>query len=566
LKIIRTLIICSVYVAFLINGLQSQNLNLIISGNTTYETNVIDSIGYKKIFPNFKLLQDEINNLKDDLQKLGFIENEILSTEKENDSTYHSKIRLGKKYYTIYIYYDKNAVSVNYIKSIVGNTNELFFKTNIETVPSLLKKINTYLIENGYPFSSVKLDHLKKRDNSETLEANLIIESNNARTVDEIIVKGYERFPKSYLKHYLKLKPTKTLKINTLKEKAKILNSLPFTNLTRNPEILFTKDSSTVYLYLEKRKSNVFDGFLGFGTNETSGKLEFDGYLDLTLTNNLNYGESISLIYKSDESEQKTFNVNIKAPYIFNSPIGVELDLEIFKKDSTFTTVGQSGNLFYQINNQQMLYAGLASIQSNNLLDSSSLLNIEDYNSIFYNLRYNIFKPQYNNLLFPNNFDLDAKIGLGNRKNNGNRVNQTLYEVNTYKAFNLNLKNSIFLRVNSKGIQSDDYFTNELLRFGGINSIRGFEENSLLATLYGFINLEYRYSLSPSIYIHTITDAAYLNNSLVNINEKLYSFGFGLGVLTKAGLLKLNYASGKAEDQKFKFSNSKIHVSLNAKF
>jgi len=566
LKIIRILIICSVYVAFLINGLQSQNLNLIISGNTTNETNVIDSIGYKKIFPNFKLLQDEINNLKDDLQKLGYIENEILSTKKENDSTYHSKIRLGKKYYTIYIYYDKNAISVNYIKSIVKNANESFFKANIETVPSLLKKINTYLIENGYPFSSVKLDHLKKRDNTETLEANLIIESNNVRRVDEIIVKGYERFPKSYLKHYLKLKPTKTLKINTLKEKAKILNSLPFTNLTRDPEILFTRDSSAVYLYLEKRKSNVFDGFLGFGTNETSGKLEFDGYLDLTLINNLNYGESISLIYKSDESEQKTFNVNIKTPYIFNSPIGVEFDLEIFKKDSTFTTVSQSGNLFYQINNQQMLYAGLASIQSNNLLDSSSLLNIEDYNSTFYNLRYNIFKPQYNNLLFPNNFNLDVKIGFGNRKNNGNRVNQTLYEVNTYKAFNLNLKNSIFLRVNSKGIQSEDYFTNELLRFGGINSIRGFEENSLLATLYGFINLEYRYSLSPSIYIHTITDAAYLNNSLVNINEKLYSFGFGLGVLTKAGLLKLNYASGKAEDQKFKFSNSKIHVSLNAKF
>lgn len=555
-----------VYVAFLINGLQSQNLNLIISGNTTYETNVIDSIGYKKIFPNFKLLKDEINNLKDDLQKFGFIENEVLSTKKENDSTYHSKIRLGKKYHTIYIYYDKNAISVNYIKSIVGNTNESFFKANIETVPSLLKKINTYLIENGYPFSSVKLDYLKKRDNTETLEANLIIESNNVRRVDEIIVKGYERFPKSYLKHYLKLKPTKTLKINTLKEKAKILNSLPFTNLTRDPEILFTRDSSAVYLYLEKRKSNVFDGFLGFGTNETSGKLEFDGYLDLTLTNNLNYGESISLIYKSDESEQKTFNVNIKAPYIFNSPIGVEFDLEIFKKDSTFTTVSQSGNLFYQINNQQMLYAGLASIQSNNLLDSSSLLNIEDYNSTFYNLRYNIFKPQYNNLLFPNNFNLDVKIGFGNRKNNGNRVNQTLYEVNTYKAFNLNLKNSIFLRVNSKGIQSENYFTNELLRFGGINSIRGFEENSLLATLYGFINLEYRYSLSPSIYIHTITDAAYLNNSLVNINEKLYSFGFGLSVLTKAGLLKLNYASGKAEDQKFKFSNSKIHVSLNAKF
>ena len=104
MKIFRILIICYVYGAFLINGLQSQSLNLFVSGNTTYETTVIDSIGYKKTFSNFKLLQDEILKLKDGLHKIGFIEREILKTEKENDSTYRSKIRLGKKYYTIYIY------------------------------------------------------------------------------------------------------------------------------------------------------------------------------------------------------------------------------------------------------------------------------------------------------------------------------------------------------------------------------------------------------------------------------------------------------------------------------
>ena len=196
----------------------------------------------------------------------------------------------------------------------------------------------------------------------------------------------------------------------------------------------------------------------------------------------------------------------------------------------------------------------------------NSISNIEDYNSIFYNFQYQIIKSQYTNLLFPSNFNFDVKIGLGNRKNNGNRVNQALYEVNAYKIFNLNIKNNIFLRVKSQGVQSKNYFINELLRFGGINSIRGFEENTLLATLYGFINLEYRYNLSPSIYIHTITDAAYLNNSLDNLNEKLYGFGFGLGVLTKAGLLKLVFANGKTENQSLKFSNSKIHLSLNAKF
>jgi 1,2-phenylacetyl-CoA epoxidase PaaB subunit len=34
------------------------------------------------------------------------------------------------------------------------------------------------------------------------------------------------------------------------------------------PETLFTKDSTKVYVYLEKQNSNNFDGFIGFNNNE----------------------------------------------------------------------------------------------------------------------------------------------------------------------------------------------------------------------------------------------------------------------------------------------------------
>ena len=36
----------------------------------------------------------------------------------------------------------------------------------------------------------------------------------------------------------------------------------------------------------------------------------------------------LRLIYKSDESEQKTFDVNVKLPYLFSSPLGVEFGLK----------------------------------------------------------------------------------------------------------------------------------------------------------------------------------------------------------------------------------------------
>jgi hemolysin activation/secretion protein len=205
-------------------------------------------------------------------------------------------------------------------------------------------------------------------------------------------------------------------------------------------------------------------------------------------------------------------------------------------------------------------------VQSNDLLDQQIGSAIKDYTSTFYTARHTFRRIRTNDLLFPTDFLVDTSIGFGHRKSNINREQQVEASLMAAKILNLDNKNSIYIRGSGKALISDSYFTNELFRFGGINSIRGFEENSLLASYYGLINLEYRYRLNSGIYIHTISDGAYFENKITKSKEKLFGFGFGFGLITKAGLLKLNYANGKSENQNFKLSNSKIHLSLNAIF
>src|SRR5690606_19532993 len=146
---------------------------------------------------------------------------------------------------------------------------------------------------------------------------------------------------------------------------------------------------------------NSFDGFLGFGTNEDTNKLQFDGYLNLNLTNNLNYGESFRLLYKSDENDQKTFQSELTLPYIFSSPIGLDLQLYIFRRDSSFTTTNQFAKLHYQINSKHKIYAGITSTQSNNLLNNSASNLITDFDSSFFTSAYEYINLQSYNLLFP---------------------------------------------------------------------------------------------------------------------------------------------------------------------
>lgn len=565
MRTLKTLVLHLTISAINLTFINAQNLNLIIKGKDSLETTIIDSLDYKKNFTDFKSLKNEIELLHLKLQKSGFIENELISTEKKNGSTYLAKFSLNKKYHTIYIYYQNEMLSKEVLESISNKVTDEYFVTTISKSEFVLNYLNTKIIEDGQPFASLKLINLKKKDGN-NIQAELIITNDKKRTINNIIVKGYENFPKSYIKHYLKIKKKDAFNLNYIKEKTEALNSLPFASQRKPPEILFTKDSTSVYLYLEKTKSNNFDGFLGFGTNETTNKIEFNGYLNLNLINNLNYGESFNLVYKSDENEQKTFDVNFNLPYVFGSAIGTELALNIFKKDSTFTTVNQSANLFYQINAKQKIAIGIEGVQSNNLLDDNLTETIQDYNSVFYNLGYEYIKDQHYNLLFPINFVFDFKIGFGSRSFGSTTEKQILFNFNTFKIFNLNTKNSFYLRLNGAGINSDSFLTNELIRFGGIKSIRGFEENSLFASLFSVLNTEYRYQLNNNIYIHSIVDVAYFENDIAQVKEKLFAFGLGFGINTKAGLLKFNYANGKSENQKFKLSDSKIHLSLNAKF
>lgn len=105
-----------------------------------------------------------------------------------------------------------------------------------------------------------------------------------------------------------------------------------------------------------------------------------------------------------------------------------------------------------------------------------------------------------------------------------------------------------------------------MYRFGGINSIRGFNENSLQASLFSGMMVEYRYVLAPSIYVHSLTDFGYFQDKATDTEQNLLGIGFGLGLFTNNGLFNLVYANGSTDNQQIKLSNSIIHLSFRASF
>lgn len=546
-------------------GINAQELTLSVKTEKPISQNLIDSLQIPKTFKNYSEIEKETDTISLKLQRMGFIESEFLQINKKNDSSYVAAFSLGRKYNQIKIYYSEENFTRKELQRISNNITNSYFTVNFEAITNSLNKLTAIRNQKGNAFARLRLTEFQIEDNN-LLTASLFVDNKEIRTVDSIIVKGYEKFPVSYLKHYAGIKKGKVFnKVKLLKQNDN-LNNLGFASSTKPPEALFRKDSTTVYFYLEKQNNNLFDGILGFATDEKTQKLNFNGFLNLELNNNLNYGEQLLINYKADGEEQVSFRTKLTLPYLFQSPFGLSGELKIFKRDSTFITSEQQVRTTYQINPNSATYIGYKSFDSSNLLDEVIAGNpIEDFKSNFFIVGASYITTQ-NKKLFPIKSRFTLEGGIGNRKKNNINEDQIGIEALISNIFNLNFKNSIFIQNTTNILISDSYLTNELFRFGGINSIRGFNENSIDASFFSIINTEYRYQFNEEVFVHSIIDLGYFENQPLTLKQNLYSFGFGLGINTNTGLFRLNVANGNTENQDFNFSNTKIHISVSSKF
>ena len=150
----------------------------------------------------------------------------------------------------------------------------------MNSLDELLKNLSDFFSSEGFPFVEINISYSEIKD-SKTIVGNMEIISNESRKIDGFVVKGYEKFPKKFIDKFLGLKIGEKLDIKKLKNLSNSVNYLRFVRQNKEPEILFTKDSSIVYLYFEKLKQNNFDGLLCLSSGESDSRITLDGYLKL---------------------------------------------------------------------------------------------------------------------------------------------------------------------------------------------------------------------------------------------------------------------------------------------
>jgi hemolysin activation/secretion protein len=114
---------------------------------------------------------------------------------------------------------------------------------------------------------------------------------------------------------------------------------------------------------------------------------------------------------------------------------------------------------------------------------------------------------------------------------------------------------------------ADTVYANEQIRFGGLKSLRGFDEEALLATSMARLSVEYRFLLDQNSHLLVFFDQAiYENRTRSYYRDTPFGFGAGMSFGTKAGIFSLVYGLGSQFGNPINVRDGKIHVGYLAVF
>lgn len=511
---------------------------LVFTSNISKDANFLKKEFPPKTFTSTAKLLKHKDSVLETLKEKGYFTATIDSITQTKE-TQKVHLTLGVQIRQININIKSNNYNISSIKrdSITIPTNKL---------KSFLKNINQELINNGYTFASAKLSKIKITNNT-LLKATLSISQKKSRTIDAIRVKGIERYPKKFLNYFLRIDKKQPPTRNNIESISKRINTLSFASELKKPEILFSNDSTILYVYLKKKEANTFDGLINFNTE--NGKIKLKGHLDLTLNNALNYGEQIKFNWRNNGNNRQNLTLDTKLPYLFNTKITPILQFNLYRQDSSFVNSSLKIGFLHPINSSVNIGAVLRKETSNS----------QQENSIFKNYTKNIIglSTTYQSNT-KNALKIDLSIYSGSRNSEDTKTQQTSLRFISSKTFSINRRINLYIKNDTGYLESKNYLENELFRIGGINSIRGFTDQSITTSKYSFFNSEFRLKINSQTQLYSAHDiGTYFSNNKTN---NLYALGLGYLIKKSKNIIDINYIIGNTTNQELNLKSAIISV------
>ena len=525
------------------------------------------------IYDSNKKIKEETSNSKLETKKIAdeywleLIQNGHLCASIDSivlaDSLHHKiYIYRGEKYSI-----DKVITNIpSTIKSQIGFKENYLVNKKISTVKlkRLIENTLTYCNNNGHPFAFIKLDQTKIHNQSISLDLNLTL--GPLVTIDSIILNPEIIDQKKTIQQIINIKNGDVFNQNLINEISTRIKETPYMMEINTPEYEFINNKVSLFINAKNRPANFINGILGVQP-QNDGSIDITGDANVKFINGLKKGETISLKWRKMYAQSQSLNSIIELPYLLNSSFGLFNNLDMLKKDSTFFNISNKIGSTYSFTEKSKL--GLYYLFSrSNLLTTVNDINFNSTAINSFGIVYKLDKLDYKFNPRKGFFSSgDLQFGFKNISS----ASDTLIEKNNSSNYQFDLtlasyipirnKSTIKFACNFGSIINPILYENELYRIGGLNLLRGFDEESLWASSYLIGSIEYRLILEQNSNLFVFFDGGWIEKKLTHeyINDIPYGFGAGINFETKPGIFSISYALGSQQNNPILFKTAKIH-------
>lgn len=507
-------------------------------------------------------------------RKEGYLLADINSLLSTNDSLVY-EIYLGNKYQFTFI--DWRKFPQNYI-SLAGvrSRRESY---SLSALNREIERILDYSGEIGYPFAAVRIDSARYIDG--LLGVQLRLDAGPKISYDSLKVSGIEQTKITFLQNWLSIQPGADYQQSRFAGIEQRINRLKFLTLKSAPSIAFVNNLAKVSLELEEERVNTFDGVIGFLQNQGENRLTITGIVDLELYNLFGTGQELELHWQKQKELSQSLDLGYAHPQLFRSVLGLKLDYNQLKEDTTFINRNFSFGLTLPLN--------VASVYLSYARNSGRILtselrdplqpDIADFNVDSYNAQVTF--GQFSGKIEDDGWLLDLTASIGDKSILKNPIiNEDFYARNDLRTTQYRFGSSfqwqipigesfkLYQKMTYNKLINNQLFLNDLYRLGGLNSQRGFNELEFFADEYALSNLEFRWLWSLKSYLFAFYDQSIYHIDINNSDFTDYPSGMGLGLSlsTETGLFQLIYALGRSTNQPIAFNQAKIHFGFTSRF
>ena len=431
----------------------------------------------------------------------------------------------------------------------------------------------------GYPFAQVSLDSIEWAAPGE-LSAKIHIETGPLIRVGEVRYPESARVREVFVQRYLGLQPGAPYNEKRVRRISSRLGQLPYLASGGSPRITFQDSLAFFDLPIQKRTASRFDFVIGvLPGSGVDGGILFTGELNGELYNGFGQGERILARFEQLRPQTQELALQVEYPYVLGLPFGIEGDLDLYRRDSSFLNLNwrvaatylREGNdrfsFFWE--NRRTIVPGQSPADIEREPDLPDTLGVI---RSFFGLSAS--RTRTDRRFSPRRgyaFDVSAAAGFRTLQNvpEGDSLNNNRGQFKLEGRLDgyLPAFNGLVLYGGLRGgalFNGGTVLANEQYRVGGARLLRGFDEQFFFARDYLVATAELRLLLGGNAFLYTFVDAARLNRRNQGEPTKPidYPIGFGVGVNfeTRAGIFALNIALGRGNDIPLDIGAPKVHL------